>query len=184
MVIRRVRDIAPPRETIPAAPRSVPDPRATEGSGRRREAAPPPAPDPKVREQGPEPPKETELSPAMEQELQEQKPGAAAAPEHGDNVGERRDRPAGGLVHRQRPGRVPRVGHLLGPQGGAAGDLHGHLQPRRRVTRRRRCRPRTWWRRGRSSLSASTGAAPSWSSTATTPAPSSPSTAPTGARSS
>lgn len=84
MVIRRVRDIGPPRETIPQ-PRQRPGPAGTKGAA-GEEPRPLPPPDPKVREQGPEPPKETELSPTMEEELQEQQPEATKAPEHGENV--------------------------------------------------------------------------------------------------
>jgi len=84
MVIRRVRDIGPSRDTIPP-PRPRQGPAGTRGAA-GEEPAPAPPPDPKVREQGPEPPKETELSPAMEQELQEQQPEAAKAPEHGENT--------------------------------------------------------------------------------------------------
>ncbi len=86
MVIRRVRDIAPPRETVPAPPRMAQVPAATEGKvGGGEKSAPPPAPAPKVKEQGPEPPKETELSPAMEQELVEKEPDKARLAEQGDN---------------------------------------------------------------------------------------------------
>ena len=86
MVIRRVRDIGPPRETIPAAALGHgPGPAGTKGAA-GEEPAPPPPPDPKVREQGPEPPKETELSPTMEEELQEQQPEPAKLAEHGENV--------------------------------------------------------------------------------------------------
>lgn len=87
MVIRRVRDIAPPRDTVPEPPRERPGQAGTEGRrGGGEKAAPPPPPDPKVREKGPDPPQETELSPTMEQELQEQQPDEARAPEHGENT--------------------------------------------------------------------------------------------------
>jgi len=85
MVIRRVRDIAPPRETIPAPPRPVPA--ATEGKvGGGEKSPPPPAPDSKVKERGPEPAKETELSPAMEQELQGKPPDQTQPAELSDNT--------------------------------------------------------------------------------------------------
>jgi hypothetical protein len=84
MVIRRVRDIGPLRETIAAPPLQRPGPSATEGKvGEGRKAAPP---DAKVKERGPEPPKEPEISPAMEEELQAQQPDAPKTPEHGENV--------------------------------------------------------------------------------------------------
>lgn len=87
MVIRRVRDIAPSRETIPVPPRSRQIPAGPEGKvGGGEKTSPPPAPDPKVKERGPEPPKETELSPAMEQEIQEKKPDQTQLAEHGDNT--------------------------------------------------------------------------------------------------
>jgi uncharacterized membrane protein YgcG len=87
MVIRRVRDIAPPRDTVPPPLRSRQVPAASEGKvGGGEKSAPPPPPDPKVRDQGPEPPQETELSPAMEQELQEKKPDQTQLAEHGDNA--------------------------------------------------------------------------------------------------
>ncbi len=87
MVIRRVRDIEPPRETIPAPPRSRQVPTGPEGKvGGGGKAAPPPPPDPKVRERGSEPPKETELSPAMERDLDEKKPDQTQLAEQGDNA--------------------------------------------------------------------------------------------------
>jgi len=83
MVIRRVSDVAPPRETIPARPRQVSAaPAGQVGGG---EKAPPP-PESRVKERGPDPPKETELSPAMEQELQEKKSDLTQLAEHGDNT--------------------------------------------------------------------------------------------------
>ncbi len=86
MVVRRMRDIAPPRDVIPEPPRERSGQAGTEGRrGGGEKASPPPPPDPKVREQGPEPPQETELSPTMEQELQEQPPDQSKAPEHGEN---------------------------------------------------------------------------------------------------
>ena len=86
MVIRRVRDITP-RESIPAPPRSRQVPAASEGKvGGGEKSAPPPSPDPKVKERGPEPPKETELSPAMEEELQEKSPAQTQLTEHGENA--------------------------------------------------------------------------------------------------
>ena len=131
MVIRRVRDVAPPRETIPAPPRQRPGPAGTEGAvGGGEKAARPPRPTRRSRRRAPNRRRRPELSPAMEQELQEQQPDADGPAEHGDNsVSVVTDLP-GGLVHRRRAGRVPGLGHLLGPQGGAAGDLHGHVQPR------------------------------------------------------
>jgi len=84
MVIRRVSEIGPPRETT-QRPRQRLGPAGTKGAA-GEEPAPPSPPDPKVREQGPEPPKETELSPTMEEELQELQPEAAKAPEHGENI--------------------------------------------------------------------------------------------------
>ena len=88
MVIRRVRDIEPPRARIPEPPRSRQVPAAPEGKvgGGGEKAAPPPAPEPKVKDRGPEPTKETDLSPAMEQELQENKPDQTQLAEHGDNA--------------------------------------------------------------------------------------------------
>jgi hypothetical protein len=68
MVIRRVRDVSP-TPTAPPAPRERLAPGDAGGEGAAstgRKAAPP---DPKVREPGPEPPKESELSPAMEEDL-------------------------------------------------------------------------------------------------------------------
>jgi len=86
MVIRRVRDITP-RESAPAPPRSRQVPAESEGKvGGGGKSAPPPPPDPKVRDKGPESPKESELSPAMEEELQEQKPDQTQLAEHGENA--------------------------------------------------------------------------------------------------
>lgn len=85
MVIRRVRDIEPPRETIPA-PRSRQVPAGPEGKvGDGDKAPPPPPPDPRIKERGPEPPKETELSPSMERELEEKKPDQTELTERGDS---------------------------------------------------------------------------------------------------
>jgi len=86
MVIRRVRDIAPPRDTVAAPPRSRQVLAGPEGKVGGEKAVPPPAPDPKVKERGPEPPKETEISPTMEQELQEKKPDQTQLAEHDDNT--------------------------------------------------------------------------------------------------
>jgi uncharacterized membrane protein YgcG len=86
MVIRRVRDIAPPSETPPERrQRLAPAPAGEEGAMQEKRKAAPPPPEPKVREQGPEPPKETELSPEMERDLSEQKPEEQPVKEQGDN---------------------------------------------------------------------------------------------------
>jgi len=87
MVVRRVRDIAPPPETPPETrQRQAPGPAREEDVAQtKRKAAPPPPPEPEVREQGPEPPRETEISPEMEQELREQKPEERPVTEQGDN---------------------------------------------------------------------------------------------------
>ncbi|MHB8834877.1 MAG: hypothetical protein ACYC9Y_04120 [Candidatus Methylomirabilia bacterium] len=85
MVIRRVRDITPPRETIPAPAREVNAPPEGRAGGGAKSPPPPPPPDPKVKERGPDPPKQTELSPAMEQELEEKTAEKKQAAEYGDN---------------------------------------------------------------------------------------------------
>lgn len=90
MVIRRVRDLTPPPpDQVPTPPRQRLAPTGAEGGAPSGEkAAPPPAAAPKVKEQGPEPPEpepERDLSPAMEQELKQEKPEEARATEQGDN---------------------------------------------------------------------------------------------------
>jgi hypothetical protein len=90
MVIRRVRDITPPRETTPEPPRQRLAPSQAGAEGAKGAApdggkAAPPPPEPKVREQGPEPPKEPEITPEMEQDLREQKPEETPAQGQGDS---------------------------------------------------------------------------------------------------
>ena len=88
MVIRRVRDLAPPSESVPAPPRQRLAPAGEPGAASAGKQASPPPPPPsakQVKEEGPEPPPEPELSPAMEQDLQQQKTEQNKAAEYGDN---------------------------------------------------------------------------------------------------
>jgi hypothetical protein len=86
MVIRRVREVMPQREAVPEPPGRRQAPGGTDRVSGGDKAAPPPPPEPKVREKGPEPPKPSELSPAMEQELLEKKPDQARLPEPGNTA--------------------------------------------------------------------------------------------------
>lgn len=85
MVIRRIREISPPLER-PAEPRQRPAPVGTEGKVGGEKSAPPTPPEPKLREPGPDPPPEPELTPAMEQEIQERPPEPSRIAEHGENT--------------------------------------------------------------------------------------------------
>jgi hypothetical protein len=86
MVIRRVREVAPPREAIPEPPGRRQAPAGADRLSGGAKSAPPPPPEPKVREKGPEPPKPSELSPAMEQELLEKKRDQAQLPVPGNTA--------------------------------------------------------------------------------------------------
>lgn len=83
MVIRRVRELAPPRERPPEPSR--PRQPAMEAEGRVGDrTSPPPPQDARVKEQGEEPPEE-ELSTTMEEEVQE-RADEAVPDEHADNT--------------------------------------------------------------------------------------------------
>ena len=188
MVIRRVRDIAPAARDDPraAAPRQVPC--RARGRGGGEKAAPPPAPDPKVTERGPEPPEGDGDHPgdgggtAGAQERAGDA-GAAQGPEHGDNsVSVVTDLPAASFIV-SGPAEYRGTGTFWVRKGAPPGTYRITFSPVDGLRDAAGADQGTAWRRGRSSSSASTGAAPRSSSTATSPAPSSPSTAPTAARS-
>jgi hypothetical protein len=92
-------------------------------------------------------------------------------------LGQRRDRPAGGLLHDQRPRGVSRDRDLLDPPGDAAGDLPDSQRRRGLVSR-----PRPGSGEGTVSSSENTGAARKSLSRPTPPAPRSRSTALTAGR--